>query len=187
MPEQQVHDFDDPDQSDEDEYGLEFMSNHGDQAQSTPMKYRFRNIVFHFEHCGSEVVRVPPIYSIRRRIRWIDVQCRSARAMGTPALAPDPGIVTLSALTSDRLFSVACRNSNHLLHTPSISTGHHSPRCLALCPLHFELSRRRGSIGGAWIGHLLRNRAALVPQIRRANRSKPASYATNTQRLLASR
>ena len=35
---------------------------------------------------------VPPNYSIRRRIRWIYVQCRSARVMGTPALAPDPSL-----------------------------------------------------------------------------------------------
>jgi len=34
-----------------------------------------------------------------------------------------------------------------------------------LRPLHFELSRRRGSIGGTGIGPLLRNRAPLVSEI----------------------
>ncbi len=51
MPKKQVHDFDNPDQSDKDEYGLKSFSDDGDQEQLSPMKYRFQNEVSLPKYC----------------------------------------------------------------------------------------------------------------------------------------
>ena len=53
MPEKQVHDFDNPDQGDEDEDGPKSIGDHGDQEQLSTMKYRFPDIVHYSGQCRS--------------------------------------------------------------------------------------------------------------------------------------
>ena len=83
-------------------------------------------------------------------------------------------------------FGVAFWDGHHLLQTSPLSTGHHSTRRLALCPVHSELSGCGGSSCGARSGYFLRERTALVPQVGCADCPKPAPHATHSQRLLAS-
>src|SRR5208282_4580782 len=74
-----------------------------------------------------------------------------------------------------------------LVRPPSIPAYDHPARRLALCPLHAQLSRRRGSTAGARSGCLLRDGAAMGLEVRAVVRPRTSQSTAAANGAVASR